>query len=1130
MKKLLIAFFLLISFLIGNLQAQTDQRTTSTRIADILAKMPAGDPVQLAAMMHQMEALGADGLVQMSSALAAPGKRDNTKTEYAINSFSYYATGKGNQSLRDRCADAYVQALAKTGDDENKAFLIRQLEITGNDKAVPALQAYLSDQRLCEPAARALVRIHSDAANKALLDGLLQASGKNRITLVEALGDTRYAPANSHILALANDPDFALRKVALYALANIADPSSAATLAAAAGKSGYTFDSTLATAAYLQYAHQLAAGSSLAADKIAMELLKKCTKPGQLHTRAAALALLTEIRGEKSVPLLIAATNDKDFKYRKAALSYAEKFTSDASIGLWLKRLSAAPAPVKAEIITMLGNTHAKTALPAVRLALKNKNEAVSLAAIKAAEQIGQQDVLTDLLDLLKTADTTQASAIRQSLLVMKGNDVARQVSEALPGAGSAQAKASLVDVLAARGAHEAVGNVLSLANNNDPIVRKAVFSGLANIVGQENLPQLFKLLTAASNPGEISNTQSAIVAAVNEVNDPVQRVALIGDQMNNAPGKQSLFFPVLSGIGGKPALQLLTGRFDTGDENTRRAVVEALAASTDPAAALPLLNIARKSAGRDYQDRALSAYIRLAGKLSLPADEQLLMLRNAMAIATTNRQKELVLDQVAECKTFPALMFAGNYLNDPQLQHDAADAVRQIALSNSGWYGEKVRSLLERTMPLLQGSDADYERQAIRKHLAELPTGEGFVSLFNGKDLSGWKGLVANPVERAKMDAKTLAKEQAKADERMRTGWYVKDGELVFSGKGDNLCTIKKYGDFEMFVDWKITSQGDAGIYLRGTPQVQIWDTSRVDVGAQVGSGGLYNNQSHESKPSKLADNAIGEWNSFHIIMKGDRVTVYLNGEIVVDNVTLENYWDRKLPIFPEEQIELQAHGTYVAYRDLYIREIPRPKPFTLSDEEKKAGFKVLFDGTNMHEWVGNTSGYVIEDGNMVVKPQHGVVGNLYTKDEYSDFVFRFDFQLTPGGNNGVGIRAPLEGDAAYVGMEIQILDDGADIYKNLHEYQYHGSVYGVIPAKRGYLKPVGEWNSEEITAKGNRIKVVLNGTTILDGDIAEASRNGTLDGKDHPGLRRTTGHIGFLGHGDVVRFRNIRVSTDFK
>ncbi len=188
--------------------------------------------------------------------------------------------------------------------------------------------------------------------------------------------------------------------------------------------------------------------------------------------------------------------------------------------------------------------------------------------------------------------------------------------------------------------------------------------------------------------------------------------------------------------------------------------------------------------------------------------------------------------------------------------------------------------------------------------------------------------------------------------------------------------------------------------------------------------------------------------------------------------------------------------------------------------------GFTTLFNGKNLDGWVGNKQSYTAENGMIVIKPDGGGNGgNLFTEGEYSNFVFRFEFQLTPGANNGLGIHAPLEGDAAYVGKEIQILDNTADKYATLHEYQYHGSVYGIIPAKRDYLKPVGEWNSEEVIVQGQKIKVILNGTTIVDGDFLEASKNGTMDGKEHPGLQRNRGHIGFLGHGDLVHFRNIRI-----
>jgi hypothetical protein len=185
------------------------------------------------------------------------------------------------------------------------------------------------------------------------------------------------------------------------------------------------------------------------------------------------------------------------------------------------------------------------------------------------------------------------------------------------------------------------------------------------------------------------------------------------------------------------------------------------------------------------------------------------------------------------------------------------------------------------------------------------------------------------------------------------------------------------------------------------------------------------------------------------------------------------------------------------------------------------------MFNGMDMSGWVGNLKDYFPKDGAIVCDPKHGGSGNLYTDKEYADFIMRFEFLLTPAANNGIGIRAPLQGDAAYVGMEIQVLDNEDEVYRNLQPYQYHGSVYGVIPAKRGFLKPLGEWNVQEIIADGNHIKVTLNGTVILDGDIAEASKNftETIDGLKHPGLSNKSGHIGFLGHGSWVAFRNLRI-----
>lgn len=185
----------------------------------------------------------------------------------------------------------------------------------------------------------------------------------------------------------------------------------------------------------------------------------------------------------------------------------------------------------------------------------------------------------------------------------------------------------------------------------------------------------------------------------------------------------------------------------------------------------------------------------------------------------------------------------------------------------------------------------------------------------------------------------------------------------------------------------------------------------------------------------------------------------------------------------------------------------------FAAEDE----GFTSIFDGKTLEGWMGSVDGYAVENGAIVCKPKGR---NLYTKKEYSNFVLRFEFKLTPGANNGIGLRAPTEGDPAYVGMESQVLDDTADQYKGLKEYQFHGSIYGIAPAKRGHLKPVGEWNVEEIVCDGKHVKVTLNGVVIVDADVIKP-----IDGQNHPGLSRDKGHIAFCGHGAHVEFRNLRV-----
>jgi len=216
-----------------------------------------------------------------------------------------------------------------------------------------------------------------------------------------------------------------------------------------------------------------------------------------------------------------------------------------------------------------------------------------------------------------------------------------------------------------------------------------------------------------------------------------------------------------------------------------------------------------------------------------------------------------------------------------------------------------------------------------------------------------------------------------------------------------------------------------------------------------------------------------------------------------------------------------------------LFVAEVHAQETNVLTAKEKEQGYELLFDGKELSPeiWQDEKSieGYPVENGVIVCRKG----GNLLTKKEYGNFIFRFEFKLPPGGNNGVGIRAEsVSKDTAYHGMEIQVLDNTAEKYKTLRPYQSHGSIYGVAAAKRNpekndYLKPLGEWNEQEITAQGSKITVVLNGETIVDADISEFTTKPTLDGRDHPGLHREKGFLGFLGHDDPVEYRNIRVKA---
>jgi hypothetical protein len=240
------------------------------------------------------------------------------------------------------------------------------------------------------------------------------------------------------------------------------------------------------------------------------------------------------------------------------------------------------------------------------------------------------------------------------------------------------------------------------------------------------------------------------------------------------------------------------------------------------------------------------------------------------------------------------------------------------------------------------------------------------------------------------------------------------------------------------------------------------------------------------------------------------------------VDHAIMENYYDRKKAVPAKGPIELQTHGGEIRWRNIFIREIGSDEANKILSSHGGDGFKPIFNGTDFTGWQGPTNQYEVVDG--AIRCQKGKGGTIYTVDEYSDFMVRLEFKLPPAGNNGLAIRYPGKGDTAYVGMcELQVLDNEHPNYAKLDPRQYHGSIYGQAAAQRGYLRPTGDWNFQEVTVKGSRITVELNGTVIVDADVANIKE---FAGKaPHPGKDRTKGYFGFAGHSDPVAFRNVLI-----
>ncbi|GAA5221082.1 DUF1080 domain-containing protein [Membranihabitans marinus] len=1119
MKKLNI---LLLAFLLGfgGLVHGQDQRSFETKVADVLNVLPANDITSLSKSTQDLVNLGPDVVGELIELYKTVDADQRPKLEYAFSALGKYLS-KSSAEIRSQFASPFIEEILKNEDEDLSRTLLEELSLFIGKDQVGQLAELLGDQKLQMPVLDIFEKFPSIENGSLIADNMSKYGNRSKFKAYKLLANPAYGQTqlvlNSRYASSYNN----LGKLVMVGMAETGDEEYYSYFEDQAKSLSDEFTAD----AILKYSEKLA---MVGQEKQAVLLLEEMYNSEENNDRNKALALkgLIQLAPTNLTAILKSALATTSQEIGVAA-AHGLDLVDEATLSAVAPTLMSAPSMAKANGIRILSRrNYSGTANLAASL-LKDSDAQVRGEAVIAYAIAKGKSGQKEILDFIQSNEDPHAVKSGVTALKMVTDQTNIDAVASQLNSLNSEQQTLVIPVIGMRGDQRYFDQILSIAKSQTGELQGSALKALGDLGEDTEVTPFLDLIGQLEEENLVIAQSSLDKILKNSSSKRWQGNLLTAlSQTDNIK-----YIPFLTYLETPEALSMSKKILAGSDHKSKKVLLEKLNQWPQAELIEPIADIID---GFQFRETAFKTLMNTINGSDIADERKLLLLQKYYeTIAIIDAEKAAIINAIGQYKSFYTLLILEKYFEDPSavVQNAVAKSVMKVVMPDAQNEGGMMDSLaiklLEKAKSVISGDESSYSAENIAVYLASLSKEEvpEYESMFNGKDLTGWQGFIANPKALKSLSGAELERKTKEANDLMNKHWWVEDGTIRFKGKGQNLVSVKNYGNFEMIVDWKIGYKGDSGIYLRGTPQVQIWDISRVDVGAQVGSGGLYNNKVHKSTPSKVADMPVGEWNHMKIRMTGEIVSVWLNGELVVDQVVMENYWDRDMAIFPTGPIELQAHGTDIGFRNIYVKEIPSGDDL-LTDEEKASGFKPLFNGYNLDGWVGNKEQYKAVDGMLTVDPKaSGNSGNLYTEKEFRDFHMKFDFLLTPGANNGLGVHAPLTGDAAYQGKELQILDNTAGIYANLQPYQYHGSLYGIAPAKRGFLKPVGEWNSEEVIIKGDQYKVILNGETILDVNIKKATKKGTLDGKKHPGLKRKKGHIGFLGHGSEVKFKNLRI-----
>ena len=742
-----------------------DKRTVETKVADLLAQFPANDLQYTDKLMVDMISLGESGIRLICDQIIPAGTSDDTRVRFAVQSLSRYLSQKGKETEKSMWEKICISYATVQKDNGVKDFFMKQLQLIGSDPSVDALKVYLSSKEICGPALAAITAIGGKSAETALAEALKNRDLPCAAAVMNALALMKSQLAVNEYIEWTSDINVNTKASAYNALAQSGSLLAYSVLSRAAKGVQYRWEHTGATASLLNYAKNVGQNGDIKTmDKICKLVMAKCKDKITIQNKIAALEIYTGFHGIDAMKELKKAVKHADNKYRNAALRVSLSIAGKEIVQNWIDYFSKAIPAAKPEIITALGIRGDELALPLITASLSDPDFGVRKEAALALAKISGSKAVLSLIDyMVRFSDSGDQETAKTALMSVMGSETIALLKPVLKD-GTAAAKKSAIELMAWNKSNEFFSEVLPYVSFADEPVKSAAFKALGALAGSGDQTKLIEVLSDTDSPVYIADVQSALAVTAVKISDPEKRSGLLINSFTNNPlnldasGLNDLkmkVIPVLARTGGREALSMVLKEFESGNSEMREVCFKTLTSWLDYSASSALYEICA-SGNKTYEAPAFEGYVRQVRSTSLPDEQKLLLYRKIMPYARSIERKNQILTELGKLKTYQTLFLVGEYLDDPGTSAVAAKSAMHIALpsvtSKAGMYGTIVKDILLKAMTKLAGSESEYDREMISKYLEAMPPDEGFKPMFNGRDLTGWQGLVENPLARAKM------------------------------------------------------------------------------------------------------------------------------------------------------------------------------------------------------------------------------------------------------------------------------------------------------------------------------------------------------------------------------------------